>query len=105
MTLEGDAMSWSVIAIGTPEKVAEYLDSHSSGLSGQSKVEYDDAKSHLIGLIKENFVSKGYAKRYPGMATPLVKLTASGHGSSTNGDQDNRTCQVQIETFYSKLLV
>jgi hypothetical protein len=98
-------MSWSVQAIGTPEKVAEYLDSYSAELTGQSKVEYDDAKVHLMGLVKENFVSDAYAKRYPGVSTPLVKLIASGHGSSTNGDQDNRTCQVQIETFYSKLLV
>lgn len=81
-------MSWAVAFIGTPEKVAEALELHSNNISGESKVEYDEAKPHLIGLVKQNF---GY--------NYMVKVNASGHGM-----QGSRQLSTLIEIVYNALV-
>jgi hypothetical protein len=42
----------------------------------QSKLEYDSALPHLVGIVKENF----------GTNVPIVKLSAAGHGYASNGE-------------------
>jgi hypothetical protein len=87
-------MSWSVGFIGKPEKVVEALQSHSEKLNGESKVEYDSALPHLIGVVNENF-----GHDYP------IKLTASGHGTNYGGTRPNeRQLLVSLE-FVCGLLV
>ncbi len=92
-------MSWSVQLIGNPENIAKALDEHSGTLSGQSKVEFDDAKPHLAYLVTQNF-----ADASTNYVVPLVKLNASGSGSVKDGIQVQRSCTVLIEPFYSKLV-
>lgn len=89
-------MSWSVSCMGLPENVAAYLDKYSETQSGQSKVEYDEAKPSLIALVKQNFNTEGN--------TPIVTLTASGSGYSREGTQISRNCAVKLEVSYAKLV-
>jgi hypothetical protein len=87
-------MSWSVQFIGKPEKVVEALNENSKKMIDvQSKMEFDSALPYLIGIVKENF-GFDYA----------VKLTASGHGYSVNGEQKNRQLAASIEIVYGLLV-
>lgn len=80
-------MSWSVSFIGTPNKVADALDKHSETLAGQSLVEYDDAKPHLINLVKGN-------------VSQFVSVTANGHSIFTSGVKTGGNLSVKIEPTY-----
>jgi hypothetical protein len=94
-------MSWSFSAIGTPDKIAEALEAESGKLSGESKREFDDAKPHLIGLLRQNLVVEGH-----GYANPaLVNFSASGSGSTRNGVDVQRQCSVKIEPMYARPLI
>lgn len=86
-------MSWSVQFIGTPEKVAEALTAHSGKLSDQSKVEFDSALPHMVGICNENFGTGA-----------KIKLAASGHGYAVNEKQQQRQLIVSVETFYAELV-
>lgn len=97
-------MSWGVSFVGKPEAVAKALDEYSGKLSGQCRIEYDDAKPHLIALVRQKFTTDaGRAKGYgePGM----IALDASGSGSAVNGEQLNRDVQVSIKPFFYGNLV
>lgn len=87
-------MSWSITFIGKPENVAKALQDQSAKLEGQSKVEYDGALPHFIGLINENF----------GDNPPMLKINASGHGYAVNGEQKNRQCTCAIELWYGTIV-
>lgn len=90
-------MSWSVSFFGTAEKVAEAIEAEGAKMSGQSKLEYEAAAPHLAALVKENF--------QPGDPA-LVRVNASGHGmANSDGTQVNRTCTVQMDRVYGKLLL
>lgn len=78
--------------IGKPENVVAALELESNKMDGQSKVEYDAALPHLIGLVKENF----------GNASQLIKISANGHGF--NGEPSYRQCGVQIESLYGGIV-
>lgn len=93
-------MSWSVNLVGKPEAVAAALEEESAKFEGQSKVEFDDAKSHLAALVKENFAKDG-----SGYNEPVISLEASGHGTSRGGDQLQRTLTVKIQPSYSRIVV
>jgi hypothetical protein len=84
-------MSWSIGFIGKPEKVIEALEAESGKMSGESKVEYDEALPHLIVLVKQNF-----GTNYP------VKITASGHGQT--GEKPHRQLTASIELVYNLLV-
>jgi hypothetical protein len=86
-------MSWSVVFIGKPENVAAALNEQSEKLDGASKVEYDAALPHLVGIVEQNF----------GENSPAVKITANGHGY-TNGEQSSRQLTVSIELMYGTLV-
>jgi hypothetical protein len=67
-------MSWSVTFIGKPENVSKALKENSEKLSGYSKDEYDAVLPDMDALVSQNFnVTPEHC--------PLVKITASGHGS------------------------
>lgn len=100
-------MSWSVNYLGKASLVAKALDDESAKMSGQSKVEFDDAKPHLIALVIQNFTEDGHPDA-------LVRLNASGHGTATStagtGEtaepkQLTRSCTVSLERWYSTVLV
>lgn len=83
-------MSYSVTFIGKSENIAEALKEKSNELQGPSKVEFDAALPHLVGLLEQNFNSSG---------NPVLKLVASGHG------HDNyRQCSVEL-TYLGGTLV
>jgi hypothetical protein len=84
-------MSWSVQFIGKPEKIVEALQKQSETMSGESKVEYDCALPHLVGLVNENF---GYDY--------AIKLMASGHGMT--GEKPNRQLTTSIELICGLLV-
>jgi hypothetical protein len=88
-------MSWSVCLVGKPDAVVRALEAHSEQQSGQSRVEYDDAKPHLIGLVKQNF-----RKEASGYQEPLIKLNASGSGYAAGDQQLQRSLTVTIEPVY-----
>lgn len=87
-------MSWSIAFIGKPENIAKALEDNSAKLNGQSKAEYDAALPHLLGLVKENFAQN----------PPMLKVSASGSGYSTNGEQLQRNCNVFIESMYGMIV-
>lgn len=92
-------MSWSVSFLGKPEAVAAALERESEKHTGQSKVEYDDAKPHLVALVRQNFADP--AGPYQ---TPLIKFEACGSGCVQNGQQVQRSCTVKIEPLYANLV-
>lgn len=97
-------MSWSFQAIGKPERVVEAIEAAAAKQTGQCKLEFDAAKPHLVGLVRENFSVTD---------TRLVKIQASGSGSCdyNNKDADGnpvqayRSCSVLIEPFYGEILL
>jgi len=93
-------MSWSIAFIGKPQKVAEALEAESAKMSDQSKIEYDTALPHLVGLVKNNFVDEA---KY-GSKEPMLKINASGHGNVQNGEQIQRQVSVSIENIYNVLV-
>lgn len=98
-------MSWSFSAIGTADKIAEAIEAQSAQLSGQSKFEFDDAKPHLVALVRQNF-----DKRSPQSPQVLIKIEASGSGQHRSAgpndiEQVERSCTVKIERLWNQLLV
>lgn len=87
-------MSWSVIIIGTPEKISTALDEHSTKCEGQSKVEFDDALPHMKALVNQNF----------GSDNPVVKIIANGHGYAEGEVQKQRYFSLTIERFYGSVV-
>lgn len=92
-------MSWSVGFIGNPSKVVEALEKHSDLITGQSKIEFDDALPHLVGLVKQNFAEEGENN-----AHVVIQLTANGHGYANGTVQMNRQVQVDLKRVYGLLV-
>jgi hypothetical protein len=90
-------MSWSVNLIGTPEGVKKALDAEGERLSGQSQIEFLEAKPHLQALI-EQIVGQN------------VKLIAAGHATFNASEGSNKAFKtfghvsVSIEPLYGKFL-
>jgi len=93
-------MSWSISLIGRPDKIAAALQEQSGKLTGQSKLEFDDALPHLTALVGQNFAVDGN-----GYLLPLVKLEASGSGTAKGEQQVVRSCTVKVEPIYANYLV
>lgn len=86
-------MSWSVTIIGNPDRVVEQLSAYSEQLSGQSKIEYDEARPHLQALVIQN-VGENI----------IVNLSASGHATfDSESKKTNGNCCVSLSAFYGKL--
>lgn len=90
-------MSWNVSIIGQPEAVVAELDRESERQSGQCKVEFDSAKPHLVGLVKENFSKNASSQPL------IVHLEASGSGYESGGTQVSRSCLVSLKSLYARL--
>ena len=86
-------MSWSIQFIGKPERVAEALTAQSEKFDSVSKIEYDAALPHLVGLVNQNF-----GHQY------LLKLQASGGGYSIGGTARDRQLVVNLELVYGVLV-
>ena len=69
-------MSWNVTFIGKTENIVKALEAQSAKFEGLTKVEFDAALPHLVGLVNENW-SKGET------GNPVMKITAAGHGYDT----------------------
>jgi hypothetical protein len=93
-------MSWSVSAIGRPEKVIEYFKEEAAKLSGQSRVEIDAAMPHVLGLLGQNFAREG-----SGHQEPLVQVETSGSGQARNGEQVQRSVSVSLKVLWAKVLM
>ncbi|MHB8362723.1 MAG: hypothetical protein ACYDBX_03835 [Patescibacteria group bacterium] len=91
-------MSWSIGFIGKPENIHAAIERESEKLSGQSKIEFDDAAPHLIALVEQNFNNQ------EGHFPILLKIRAAGSGFADTGGQHNRSCTVLIEQFYENLV-
>lgn len=88
-------MSWSIQIIGKPENIIPALEEQSKSMTDvQSKLEFDSALPHLVGICKENF----------GNENCLMKLSASGHGYSKDGEQKQRQLIVTAEMIWGKLV-
>lgn len=85
-------MSWSVSATGTPNEITKRLEEYGAALSDQSKVEFDAAKPHLLGLVHQNFDNAGREEE----KQPKLALTAYGSGYCSTGEQVQRQCSVTI---------
>ena len=87
-------MSWSFSAVGKPEAVLRALESQNSGLTGASKVEWDEAKPALAALVGAN------------VGNVAVKVSANGHGSWSAQSADSPTvkqsgqCSCVVESIY-----
>jgi hypothetical protein len=92
-------MSWSFSCIGKPAAVAAALESHGNTLSGQSRVEFDAARPHLVALVRENFVNPG-----SGHTETLIDFEASGSGSARGDQQLQRSCTVSIKPTWKTLV-
>lgn len=78
-------MSWSITYIGKAANISAALKEHSTKLQWPSKIEFDAALPHLVGLVEQNFNSEN---------SPVMQLTASGHG------HDNyRQCAVSLQSL------
>lgn len=83
-------MSWSIAYIGTPKKISEALQNHSTKLEGNSKIEFDAALPHLQALVQLN---QNTAQ------DPIFKLTAAGHAYTGYS-----SCNVNIEPLPATLV-
>jgi hypothetical protein len=96
-------MSWSFACIGKPAAVAAAIEAHGEKLSGQSRVEFDAAKPHLVALVKENFALPGSS-----YAEPLIDFEASGsgttHGPPGSEAQVQRQCHVSVKPVWKALV-
>jgi hypothetical protein len=90
-------MSWSIYAVGSPDKVKETLKKYSESMgSGPSKEEFDKALPNFLSLIDQNF--GGFAEQ-----SPVVKFNASGHASFSNGQAQYSRVHVSMEIIEAKL--
>jgi hypothetical protein len=88
-------MSWSLVWVGTPEKIIAALDKESDRLTGTSKDEFDKVKPALVSLVQSN---------YDKTITPALKLSASGHAYIENGEPKYSTCNVSLENLGAALV-
>jgi hypothetical protein len=82
-------VSWSVSFIGTPKAVVKALEGYAThwAETDQSRLEYEAAKPHLIGLVQQNVGIVG-----------AVVLHANGHASFAAGEKTYGTCYVSLAT-------
>lgn len=87
-------MSWSFSAVGKPEAVLRAIETQNSGLTGVSKVEWDEAKPALAALVGAN------------VGNVAVRVNANGHGSFERKADDaplekvSGQCSCVIESLY-----
>ncbi|MDP1675705.1 MAG: hypothetical protein Q8L88_02475 [Bacteroidota bacterium] len=90
-------MSWSIGFIGKTVNVVAAMKSEVEKMSGQSKEEYEQALPHLVALTEQNFVSEG-----SGYKEAVIKINASGSGSTALGKQVTGQVSVQLERIWNE---
>jgi len=83
-------MSWSINVIGKSQAIVSKLEALSESMSGDSKVEYDAALPHIIGIVEQN-----WSMDYP----CVLNVIANGHGT-TNA----RSLNVEVKRLTSELV-
>ena len=91
-------MSWSVNMVGVSAAIAEALPKEAEKHDGQSRLEFEAALPHLLGIIRENFVAN------QGVSEAVLHLEASGHGHVRDGLQIQRSLRVKLDSFYATLV-
>lgn len=91
-------MSWSISLVGKPENIVKALEEESPKLTGQCKLEYDEALPHLVGLVKQNFQND------PASRLLDMELEASGSGWAKGDTQVSRTCTAKIGIFQKRVV-
>lgn len=81
-------MSWSFAAVGKPEAVRKAIETANTGLTDQSKAEWEEAKPALLALVSAN------------VGNVAVKVNANGHASFSNGAKTQGQCSCVIESLY-----
>ena len=81
-------MSWSFQGTGKPEAVLRAIETTNSGLTGQSKGEWEKAKPALRTLIAAN------------VGNVAVEVNASGHATFINDEKTHGQCSVTIRPMY-----
>lgn len=76
--------------VGTPDNIVKALDAESERLTGDSKAEFDKVKPGLVALVQSNFNADN---------PPALKLVASGHAYSANGEPKYGNCSVSLENL------
>lgn len=84
-------MSWSIDLIGNQHAIVYELVAKSGPMAGDSKVEYDAALPHIIGLVEQN-----WSMDYP----CVLRVTANGHGVGEKA----RSLNVQVQRVNAELL-
>jgi hypothetical protein len=89
-------MSWSFQAVGTPENLQKALDADAETLTGDSKAEFEEAKPHLVALIRMNVNPH---------SPPTLRVDASGHASrNPEGETTYSNCVVTIVNLNARLV-
>jgi len=79
-------MSWSIQYVGTPDKLVDAMNKYSDSLSGQSKLEFDDALPHLKHLLLQN------------VGAYVFRIVANGHAQfDSAGTKTSGYCAVNFE--------
>ena len=84
-------MSWSIDLIGETQAVVSELTRLSGPMSGDSKIEYDAALPHMIGIVEQNYSVENHPR--------IIRIKANGHGHG-----QSRICNVNVETIHSLLV-
>lgn len=95
-------MSWSISVVGNPDNIVKHLREQSAKLTGQSKIEYDDALPHIEGLVNQTFRTELGATK--GHNLSALEVQASGSGSAEGETQLSRSCSVSIKPTHFKVV-
>ena len=88
-------MSWSIHFSGKAVDVNAAIHAESAKLSGKSKLEYDTAKPHLIGLLEMNQSEDATSGKGPDNF--LVSVRANGHASWNGDTRVSSSCYAEIK--------
>lgn len=95
-------MSWSFSAVGTPEAVCRAIEVANTGLSDQSKAEWEEAKPALRALVGAN---QGNVVRVTANGSASYEITASKRDSEGTPLESMRhrasgSCTCTLEAIY-----
>jgi len=87
-------MSWSMNCIGTAAAIKAELARQSAQLTGQSKVEFDEAKPAIETILSQNV----------GQGPALLSFEGNGHANFTDGVRTYGTCSIKVTPLSSRLV-
>ena len=96
-------MSWSFNAIGRPDAVRREMDTQNAGLTGQSKLEWDEVKpvlAVLIGMNCGNHVVRISASGHASFEVRTLTRDSEGSPMTTERVQVSGQCSVTLESIF-----